>query len=504
MTLRRSITAALAALMSLAMVFGAALSASAVPVLITDIPTGAYPVGVSMSSDGTRVFSVSATGTLYVVDTGTNQVISNYVIPGATNTYAIKASPVSDILYVIESVAGISSVFVIDVSGATPSLTSTITVGRNSKSIAVSPDGTRVYIGNNGSSDNSISVINTASNTVIATVVAPAAPTTANAFLDAPRGLVVSPDGSTLFVSFFDDDASAASVPGLAKMSTSTNSFTQVIEFPTTVHPKGVALTSNGQTLYMANFGTGTNGEQWIERFQASNLTSIDQTPTKTQANAVLKYPGEIALSADNSMLFTSFEPGSGTSGAFNIYSTSNMSVLPTTLIFPGVGNPSWYIAPAKATASHFAYVGSWTNLFLVGEYLSLQRQNITGNTGTAVSSAALTAYGFIGAVTYSIAPSLPAGFVFNTSTGVVSGSSNTAISPALFTITGTDGTTTAIATVTLSVTVPGSSGGGGSSQLANTGNKSQLPIALIGLMFLFAGISVYSGSVALKRRATN
>lgn len=38
---------------------------------------------------------------------------------------------------------------------------------------------------------------------------------------------------------------------------------------------------------------------------------------------------------------------------------------------------------------------------------------------------------------------------------------------------------------------------------LANTGNKSQLPIALIGLMFLFAGISVYSGSIALKRRPT-
>lgn len=501
MTLRRSLTAFLAALLSLAMVFGASLSASAAPVLVTDIPTGSYPVGVAMSSDGTRVFSVSSTGTLYTVDTGSNQVISTYAIPGATNTYAMKASPVSDVLYVIESVAGISSVFVINFSGATPSLTSTITVGRNSKSIAVSPDGSRVYIGNNGSSDNSISVINAASNTVIATVVAPAAPTTANAFLDAPVGLVVSPDGTTLFVSFYDDDASAASVPGLAKMSTSTNSFTQVIEFPTTVKPKGLAVTSNGQTLYMANFGTSTPGQQWIERFQTSNLASIDQTPTKTQANAVLKYPGQIALSADESMLFTSFEPGSGTSGAFNIYSTSNMSALPTTLVFPGTGNTSWFIAPAKATASHFAYVGSWTNLFLVGEYLSLQRQTITGNTGTTISSAALTASGFSGAVTYSISPSLPAGFSFNTSTGIISGSSSSAISPSLFTITGTDGTTTAIATVTLSVTVPSSPAGNDANQLANTGSKSQLPIALIGLMFLFAGISVYSGSVAVKRR---
>lgn len=49
----------------------------------------------------------------------------------------------------------------------------------------------------------------------------------------------------------------------------------------------------------------------------------------------------------------------------------------------------------------------------------------------------------------------------------------------------------------------PGASGSS-SSQLAQTGEPSRLPIALIGLIFLFAGISVYSGSVALKRRATN
>lgn len=505
MSLRRTITVFLAALMSLAMVFGASLSASAAPVIVTSIPTGTSPLGVSMSADGTRVFNVSYSGTLYVVDSGSNQVISSYAIPGATSTYAIEASPVSDVLYVIDSRAGTSVVFVINVSGSTPVLTSTISVGSNSKSIAVSPDGSRVYIGNNGSTDNSVSVIDTATNTVIATVVAPAAPTTPSAFLDAPRGMVVSPDGSTLYVSYYDDDgAPFTTVPGLAKMSTSTNSFTQVIEFPTTVRPMGLALTSNGQTLYMANFGTATSGQQWIERFLTSNLTSVDQTPTKTQSNAVLKYPTEIALSADDSMLFTSFGTSSGTSGAFNIYNTSNMSALPTTIVLPGTGNMSGYISPSKQTASHFAYVGSSTNLFLVGEYLSLQRQTITGNTGTTVSSAALTAFGFSGAVTYSISPSLPAGFSLNTSTGIISGSSSSTINPALFTITGTDGITTAVANVTLSVTDPNSTGGGSSNQLANTGNKSQLPIALIGLMFLLTGLSVYSGSVVVKRRVTN
>lgn len=502
MKLRHKIVAVLAALFSLVLAFGTSLSASATPVVVTSIPTGTGSVPVAMSGDGTRVYSSDYLGSLKIIDSSNNQILNTTTIAGITNLFVLQASPNSNVLYALDSRLSSSKVFVINVSGDTPTITTTITVGANAKSMAVSPDGSKIYVGNNGSSDNSISVIDTASSTVVATIAAPNAPVTAGARLDAPWGIAVSPDNTKVFISYYDDDVSPTTLPGLAKLDAATNTFDIVKEFADTVHPRGLAITSNGQSLYMANFGTSTSGQQWIERFQTSNLASAAQTPTVTQSSAVLRYPTEIALSADDSTLFVAFGPGSGTSGAVNVYSTSGMT--PTTLQLTGAGNASYYIAAARGQGAHFAYVGSATVLFLIGEYISLQRQTLSGNTGTSLSSSALTASGFTGTVTYSISPSLPSGFTFNTSTGVITGSSGSAFGPSSFTITGTDGSTTAVATVTLTVTAPGGNGGGSSSELANTGNKSQLPVALIGLMFLFSGIAVYSGSVVIQRRNSN
>ncbi|MEO7158158.1 MAG: hypothetical protein ABI039_11375, partial [Vicinamibacterales bacterium] len=56
-------------------------------------------------------------------------------------------------------------VSVIDI--ATNTVTANVTVGAGPRGVGVSPDGTRVYVGNNSSGSNSVSVISTASNTVI-------------------------------------------------------------------------------------------------------------------------------------------------------------------------------------------------------------------------------------------------------------------------------------------------------------------------------------------------
>jgi YVTN family beta-propeller protein len=56
-------------------------------------------------------------------------------------------------------------------------------VGINPEGIAITPDGTRVYVTNSGSGANNVSVIDTATNTVVASV---AVGTT-------PFGLAISP-----------------------------------------------------------------------------------------------------------------------------------------------------------------------------------------------------------------------------------------------------------------------------------------------------------------------
>jgi YVTN family beta-propeller protein len=74
------------------------------------------------------------------------------------------------------------------IAAATNRVAATVAVGSEPVGIAVSPDGTTVYVTNSGS--NTVSVIDTATNTVTATI----------AVGTFPAGAAVSPDGSTLYV----------------------------------------------------------------------------------------------------------------------------------------------------------------------------------------------------------------------------------------------------------------------------------------------------------------
>ena len=96
-------------------------------------------------------------------------------------------SPDSAILYVTQRDAG--TVLVIDT--ATNDVIDTITVGGAPALVAISPDGTTLYVGMGADSmTDTVAVIDTATNTVITTV-----------SVGAPAGLVwVSPDGTRVYV----------------------------------------------------------------------------------------------------------------------------------------------------------------------------------------------------------------------------------------------------------------------------------------------------------------
>ena len=79
-----------------------------------------------------------------------------------------------------------NNVSVIDT--ATSAVTATITVGSHPYGVAVTPDGSKIYVANVGS--NSVSVIDTATNTVTATI----------AVGIGPLGVAVTPDGSKVYV----------------------------------------------------------------------------------------------------------------------------------------------------------------------------------------------------------------------------------------------------------------------------------------------------------------
>ena len=132
--------------------------------------------------------------------------------------------------------AASNTVSVIDT--ATNTVTATIPVGSGRQGVAVTPDGSKVYVANTNS-PGTVSVIDTATNTVTATV--PVRFTPAN--------VAVTPDGSAVYVSNVDNQ-------NVIVIDTATNTVTATIRVG--IFPSGIAAAPDGSKVYVANFSSNT------------------------------------------------------------------------------------------------------------------------------------------------------------------------------------------------------------------------------------------------------
>jgi YVTN family beta-propeller protein len=223
------------------------------------IVVGSAPTGVLASADGSKVFVTNRTsGTVSVIRTSDNTVVGSVKV--GTHPEEMALDNTGTKLYVTNY--GSSNVSVVDVSAQTPRLitniavgayprdiafamvnnqprlyvtryssssvavidantnkqidvnpsTSTvdsIKVGANPQQITVSPDGTRAYVTNYGSS--SVSVINLATNTLDGTAISVGSK---------PAGMALSADGSLLYVANGNDTVSVINTKTRALVST--------------------------------------------------------------------------------------------------------------------------------------------------------------------------------------------------------------------------------------------------------------------------------------------
>ncbi len=155
-----------------------------------------------------------------------------------------------------------NNVSVIDTS--TNTVTATIPVGHSPIGVVFSPDGTRAYVTNGA--DDTVSVIDTGANAVVATI---SLGNLANN--GAPAFPAITPDGKSLYV--------PDSVNQIVQVvSTATNSVVATIPVP---NPNAVAITPDGAQAYVQNFETVVNG-----------LTVID-TATNTVTAVISGVPSE-------------------------------------------------------------------------------------------------------------------------------------------------------------------------------------------------------------------
>src|ERR1700751_3460771 len=154
--------------------------------VVATIPVGIFPSGVAVTPDGTSVYVTNIFNSISVIDAATNSVVEK--IPSGQFPTGIAITPDGTRAYVVNQLVtnqGTNTVSVVDIM--TNSIVATISVGLGPSQIAITPDGTRAYVPNQ--QDFIISVIDTATNTVVTTIP-----------LSGGAGIAITPGGAPAYV----------------------------------------------------------------------------------------------------------------------------------------------------------------------------------------------------------------------------------------------------------------------------------------------------------------
>jgi YVTN family beta-propeller protein/VCBS repeat-containing protein len=224
------------------------------------------------------------------------------------NPYGVAVSPNGTRTYVVNQAS--NTVSVIDT--ATNAVVATINVGATPTAVAVSPDNSRVYVAGN----NTVSVINTATNTVIGSPI-----TTGGG---QSYGIAVSPNGTRVYITQTGNN-------GVVVLNTATNAV--VTSVAVGAVPAGIAVSPDSSRVYVANY--------------SGNTVSVINTATNTVVGSPITVganPFGVAISPNGTRAYVT-NTGSGTVSVIN---TATNTVVATV----AAGSQPWglVVSPDNST----------------------------------------------------------------------------------------------------------------------------------------------------------
>ena len=252
----------------------------AAPAVIATVRVVANPQGVAVSPDGTRVYvtsflgKASGGGSLSVIDTANNTAFAT--IPTGEYSMGVAFHPNGSRAYVANwSTEGTVTVINNAVNGGSVATTIKLASGTGTSPIdlAISADGSRLYTANYRG--NSVSVINTATNQVAASIPVGAG----------PRGVAISPDGKRIYVTNYAGES-------VSVISTVTNQVTDTIAVG--AEPVGVTFSPDGSRAYVVNNSDGT----------VSIVDTATKRVTATISAGNSGFARRIVLSPDGGLLY--------------------------------------------------------------------------------------------------------------------------------------------------------------------------------------------------------
>ena len=229
------------------------VTGGAAPSAVTVSPNGAFLFVTNLGSNNVSVFTINA-------GTGALTGVAGSPFPVGTNPTGVTVSPNGMFAFVTNGVSsGIStdvSAFTINpTSGVlTPVPGSPFAAGTNPIAVAVAPSGTFAYVVNRGNDTITAYSIDPATGALTTLVGG-----TGNPFPTgtSPSGITITPNGSFLYVSNNGTDNVSAYA-----INTGTGALTPLLvgtgnPFPAGTTPAGITATPDGKFVYVANNGSG-------------------------------------------------------------------------------------------------------------------------------------------------------------------------------------------------------------------------------------------------------
>ncbi len=339
---------------------------------IAQIPVGRRPVGVAVSPDNRHVFVTNQKdNTVSVIDAVAGQSVVAILAVGKTPT-GVAVSPDGSSAYVANHGDDSLSVIHIDMEELSNSTVTSFAVGKNPAGVAVSPDGDYVYITNEG--DGTVSVatvseIETYDETIfpLAIKLAPSPDTQ----LRMPYGVAVSPDGSYVYVANGGDGTvSVATVSEIDTYDETNVPRVIPLKSPANVQlmPYGVAVSPTGDYVYVSNSRKGRKGTVSIIH---RSVEADADVHSKVGKVTVGKKPSGIAATPDGNEIYVTNRGNSTAAGTVSVVTNDGEVTTLSTLdvVEPtGLGQFIGEIAPRQPTeftataTSHTEIMLSWEN----------------------------------------------------------------------------------------------------------------------------------------------
>ena len=237
--------------------------------VVATIGVGRFPEGAAVSPDGSQVWVVNdGDNNVSVIDAATNTVVATIpvgIIPGP-----LTFKPDGTRAYVGDNISGPNAgVAVIDTASDT--VITQVPVGNQPFSLATTPDGSRLYSAN--FVGGSVSVIDTATNTVTATL--------SGGGMRTPTSLAVAPDGSRVYMVDFNANR-------LFVIDTATNTVTAGLGG--LAGPEGVSITPDGAHLYIADAANNTVTVVETATLTITATIPVGRAPVSTLVDGTTAY----------------------------------------------------------------------------------------------------------------------------------------------------------------------------------------------------------------------